>query len=64
MMVGARLPWRFAKVTEQPTNPDFAECMRDLVDIHFSDAERVRVVMDNLSTHRAKHSLPTKLVAS
>jgi hypothetical protein len=31
---------------------DFAECMRDLVDVHFPDAERIRVVLDNLSTHR------------
>ena len=55
MMVGAALPWRHAKVTAQRTNIDFAECMRDLVDIHFPHAERVRVVMDNLSTHRAKN---------
>ena len=26
--------------------------MRDLVDIHFPHAEQVRVVLDNLSTHR------------
>jgi hypothetical protein len=25
--------------------------MRDLVDIHYPNAERIRVVMDNLSTH-------------
>ncbi|MFN7151210.1 MAG: IS630 family transposase [Microthrixaceae bacterium] len=55
MMVGAVLPWRHAKVTAQRTNIDFAECMRDLVDVHFPNAERVRVVMDNLSTHRAKN---------
>lgn len=55
MMVGAALPWRHAKVTAHRTNIDFAECMRDLVDIHFPDAERVRVVMDNLSTHRPKN---------
>jgi len=27
--------------------------MRELTDIHFPEAERVRVVMDNLSTHSA-----------
>ena len=27
--------------------------MRDLVDIHYHDADKVRVVMDNLSTHTA-----------
>jgi hypothetical protein len=31
--------------------PDFAECMRDLVDIHRPEADVIRVVMDNLSTH-------------
>jgi hypothetical protein len=30
---------------------DFAECMRDLVDDHYPEAEKVRVVLDNLSTH-------------
>jgi transposase len=55
MFVDAHRPWRHAKVTSQRTNLDFAECMRDLVDIHYPDAERIRVVMDNLSTHRAKN---------
>jgi len=27
--------------------------MRDLVDIHYPDADQIRVVMDNLSTHTA-----------
>ena len=27
--------------------------MRDLVDVHYSEAELIRVVMDNLSTHTA-----------
>lgn len=44
-------PWRMVKVTEQRTALDFAECMRDLVDIHYPGAELIRVVMDNLSTH-------------
>ena len=30
---------------------DFAQCMRDLVDIHNPDAERIRVVLDNLASH-------------
>ena len=29
------------------------QCMRDLVDIHYPDAEIIRVVQDNLSTHSA-----------
>ena len=31
---------------------DFANCMRDLVDVHFPDAETIVVVMDNLNTHK------------
>lgn len=44
--------WRKAKPTERKGNVDFAECMRDLVDIHYPDAEKIRVVLDNLNTHR------------
>src|SRR5258708_6380046 len=43
--------WRKIKVTEHRTARDFAQCMRDLVEVHFPKAERVPVVMDNLSTH-------------
>jgi hypothetical protein len=31
---------------------DFAHCMRDLVDVHFPEAEKIIVVMDNLNTHK------------
>ncbi len=41
------------KVTEQHTARDFAQCMRDLVDVHYPRAEQIRVVLDNLSTHSA-----------
>jgi DDE superfamily endonuclease len=41
------------KVTEQRTAREFAVCMRDLVDVHYPQADLVRVVMDNLSTHTA-----------
>lgn len=51
MFVDVNRPWRHAKVTDQRTGLDFAECMRDLVDEHYPDAERIRVVLDNLSTH-------------
>lgn len=52
MFMAPWLGWRHVKVTERKGNVDFAECMRDLVDIHFADADRIRGVMDNLSTHR------------
>jgi len=45
--------WRHVKVTELRKSVDFAECMRELVDIHFPEAEKVVLVMDNLSTHTA-----------
>jgi transposase len=39
-------PWRKVKVTERRTAEDFAVCMRDLTDIHYPGAERIRVVLD------------------
>jgi len=44
-------PWRKVKVTERRTAKDYAECMRELVDVHYPDAACIRVVQDNLSTH-------------
>ena len=46
-------PWRKVKVTERRSAEDYAHCMREVVDVHCPDAERVRVVQDNLSTHSA-----------
>jgi len=43
--------WRHAKVTAHRKKADFAECMRDLVDVYFPEAILIRVVLDNLSTH-------------
>jgi len=51
-------PWRKVKVTERRTGEDFAVCMRDLTDLHYPSAERIRVVLDNLSTHSAGALLP------
>jgi transposase len=47
----AHRPWRKVKVTERRTAVDFAACMRELAEVDFPDAERIRVVLDNLSTH-------------
>src|SRR5579864_2940320 len=44
-------PWRKVKVTERRAAEDFAQCMREISDVHFPEAEKIRVVMDNLSTH-------------
>jgi transposase len=46
-------PWRKVKVTARRASEDFALCMRDLADCHYPEAERIRVVLDNLSTHSA-----------
>ena len=46
-------PWRKVKVTNSRAAVDFAACMRELTDLHFRKAERIRVVLDNLSTHSA-----------
>ncbi|HZC76952.1 MAG TPA: IS630 family transposase, partial [Ktedonobacterales bacterium] len=53
VFLDAHRPWRAVKVTEQRTARDFAHCMRDLVDRHYPQAKRIRVVLDNLSTHSA-----------
>lgn len=44
--------WRHIKVTDQRTMVDFAQCLRDLVDLHFPEAEKIVLVMDNLNTHK------------
>ena len=44
--------WRHIKVTDQRTMIDFAYCMHDLVDVHFPEAEKIVLVMDNLNTHK------------
>ncbi len=44
--------WRHVKVTDQRSMIDWAYCMRDLVDIHFPEAQVIVVVMDNLNTHK------------
>jgi transposase len=53
MFVDVNRPWRRVKVTDHRTCIDFAECMRDLVDLHYPEADRIRVVLDNLSAHSA-----------
>ena len=43
--------WRHLKVTERRATADWAMCMKQLVDEFYPQAERVRLVMDNLSIH-------------
>jgi transposase len=51
VFLDAHRSWRKVKVTDRRTASDFALCMRELVDDHFPEADRIRVVLDNLSTH-------------
>jgi transposase len=46
-------PWRKVKVTERRAAEDYAQCMRELVDVHYPNAAYIRVVQDNLSIHSA-----------
>jgi transposase len=51
VFLDAHRSWRRVKVTDQRAARDFAECMRELVDIDYPQADQVRVVLDNLSIH-------------
>ena len=42
---------RHLRVTDQRTAVDWAHQIRDLVDVHYPEAERITLVMDNLNTH-------------
>ena len=44
--------WRHIAVTEQRTMQEFAQQMKWLVDEKYPEAEVIRVVMDNLNTHK------------
>ncbi len=44
--------WRHVEVTDHRTMIDFAHCMRLLVDVFYPDAIKIRVVLDNLNTHK------------
>ena len=43
--------WRHVRVTERRTRRDYAECIKELVDVHYPEAEKIRLVQDNLNTH-------------
>lgn len=44
--------WRHISITEQRTMRDFAHEMKWLVDDRYPEAEKIRVVLDNLNTHK------------
>jgi hypothetical protein len=43
--------WRSARVTERRTRVDWAHAVRELIDVHYPEAERIVLVMDNLNIH-------------
>ena len=42
---------RHVKVTAQRTRKEWAEAVRELIDDHYPEAEKIVLVMDNLNTH-------------
>lgn len=42
---------RFIKVTHTRTKADFANFIKDLVEVHYAKAEYIQIVLDNLNTH-------------
>ena len=46
------LGWRHVSVTPSHTAIEVAQELRALVDVHFPQAERIVLVLDNLNTHR------------
>ena len=43
--------WRHVMVSDRRTRIDWAHCIKDLVDVHYPDAERIVLVQDNRNTH-------------
>ncbi len=52
MMVEPLGGWRHVNVTTRRTKGDFAAQIKELVDVHYSEAVKITLVMDNLNTHR------------
>src|SRR5947209_2271482 len=50
--------WRHVDITDCRTGNDWAYAMKDLLDVYFPDAERIRLVMDNVS-HRHQSVVST-----
>jgi hypothetical protein len=43
--------WRHVRVTERRTREGYAECVRELLEVHYPRAKRSRLAQDNLNTH-------------
>src|SRR5215203_4272176 len=43
--------WREVMVSDRRTRIDWAHCIKELVDVHYPDADTIVLVQDNLNTH-------------
>jgi hypothetical protein len=43
--------WRHVMVSQRRTRIDWAHCVKDLLDVHYPNAEQIVLVQDNLNTH-------------
>ena len=43
--------WRHVVVSERRIRIDFARHIKELVEVHYPEAEKIMLVMDNLNTH-------------
>jgi hypothetical protein len=43
--------WRHVTVSDRRTRVDWAQCVRELVDVHYPQAEKIILVEDNLNIH-------------
>jgi hypothetical protein len=43
--------WRQVRISERRTRIDWAHCIKDLIDVHYPQADRLVLVMDHLNTH-------------
>jgi DDE superfamily endonuclease len=51
MMTEPLRNWRDVTVSARRTRIDWAHCVKELLEVHYPDADRVVLVQDNLNTH-------------
>ena len=51
MLLAPLRSWRHVEVTDQRTKVDWAKVVKQLVNEHFPEAQKIILVMDNLNTH-------------
>ena len=43
---------RYVKITQRKTKVDWAHLIKEIADVHYPHVEKIRLVMDNLNTHK------------